>query len=111
MEAETFKHCRVLREVAFGPKLAAIGEQAFYKCLLFKDLQIPENLLSIGQMAFYGCTGLKEVRIPATVRQVGSLAFAGLDRFGRQTFWAGSVWRLQKIKSTVFGGRCSAHFG
>ena len=68
---------RTLVTVDFSrsPKLASIGDYAFYDCTGLTLTSLPEGVTSIGDSAFQGCTGLALTSLPEGVTSIGNSAF------------------------------------
>ena len=74
--ASAFSESKV-KEIAIGPNVQTIANNAFASCSGLISLALPDALTSIGESAFSACTSLTAINIPANVNTIGVYAFSG----------------------------------
>lgn len=74
-----FKNNTQIREVIFGSRIRAIGDEAFYNCTNFEELLLPQRCMYIGEKSFYNCKNM--IRATAlNVQHISAEAFKNCSR-------------------------------
>ncbi len=103
---DAFKDWTNLKKVYIGPKMLAIGDNAFYGCTGIKEITM-EGGTSLGKYVFRFTT-FEEISIPSTIQSMGSFvlrendglrhAFVNMKIVGRQMFSY-----CDTLESIIFG--------